>query len=159
MALCARDIMQVEVLSVAPTMTLDDLEDFLLKERIGGVPVIEHGALVGVVSRSDFVRAAGLERSLAGAADAAAEELGAAPNAKSAPGGARVVHAHTVRDIMAPDVLTVAPETPLDEVARLLAKRHLHRVLVTEGAMVRGVISTLDIVRLVADHRLREATD
>ena len=150
--------MQADVLSVAPTMKLEDLEDFLLEQRIGGVPVLENGVLVGVVSRSDFVRAAGLERSLAGAVDDGAEQLGFAASTMSAPSaGAHVVHARTVRDIMAPDVVTVAPETPLDEVARLLATRHLHRLLVTEGTTVRGVISTLDIVRLVADHRLQEA--
>jgi len=151
--------MQAEVLSVAPTMTMEDLEDLLLKERIGGVPVLENGALVGVVSRSDFVRVAGLERSLAGAVDDAAEQSGATAPARSARTGARVFRARTVRDIMAPDVVTVKPDTPLEEVARVLAKRHLHRVLVTEGTKVLGVISTLDIVRLVADHRLREATD
>ena len=40
--------------------------------------------------------------------------------------------------------------------ARLLVTRHIHRVLVTEGETVRGVISTLDLVRLVAEDRLRE---
>ncbi len=159
MALCARDIMQAEVQSVSPTMTMEDLEDLLLKERIGGVPVLENGALVGVVSRSDFVRAAGLERSLAGAVDDAADQSGSAGHGGSARSGARVFHARTARDIMAPDVVTVTLDTPLEEVARVLAKRHLHRVLVTEGTKVLGVISTLDIVRLVADHRLREVTD
>jgi CBS domain-containing protein len=57
---------------------------------------------------------------------------------------------------MVVDPVSVAPDTPLPEVARLLHTRHIHRVLVTEGKVVRGVISTLDLVRLIADGRLRE---
>jgi len=58
---------------------------------------------------------------------------------------------------MVVDLVTVSPDTPVTEVARLLVTRHIHRVLVTEGEKVHGVISTLDLVRLVAEDRLREA--
>jgi len=156
----ARDVMQADVISVAPTLSLVDLGDLLIRKRISGAPVIENGALVGHVSRSDLVRAGSLERALAGAvaevADppefAPAEEPTlVAPLASLAP----ALQAKTVRDIMVTDVATVAPDAPLTEVARTLLTRHLHRVVVAEGPAVRGVISTLDLVRLIADERLR----
>ena len=120
------------------------------------------GALVGHVSRSDLVRAGSLERSLAGAVAEVADPPEFAPAEEptlvaSLASVAPALQAKTVRDIMVTEVVTVRPETPLTEVARTLFTRHLHRVLVTEGATVRGVISTLDLVRLIADERLRSA--
>src|SRR5437016_2735994 len=46
MTLRARDVMQPDVLSVSPDMTLAALEDFLLSNRISGAPVVEDGALI-----------------------------------------------------------------------------------------------------------------
>ena len=162
MPLRARDVMQTHVISVAPTLLLVDLADLLIRERISGVPVVDDGDLVGHVSRSDLVRAGSLERSLAGALAEVADPPEFAPAEEpplvaSLANLAPALQAKTVRDIMVTEVVTVGPETPLIEVARTLLARHLHRVLVTEGATVRGVISTLDLVRLIADERLRSA--
>jgi CBS domain-containing protein len=51
--------------------------------------------------------------------------------------------------------VTVAPDTPIAEVARVLHARHIHRLLVVDGKSVRGVISTLDLVRLIAEGVVR----
>jgi CBS domain-containing protein len=157
MTIRARDVMQTQVLAVSPEMSLAALEDFLVTKRISGAPVVDDGALVGIVSRSDVVRVLSLERSLSGliADGLASPEEPAAPVRLPADVEDRLA-AHTVRDAMVVDPVVVAPDTPLADVARLLCERHIHRVLVTEGGTVRGVISTLDLVRLVADGRLRE---
>lgn len=55
----------------------------------------------------------------------------------------------TVRDIMTPDVVSVQPETPVDEIAWLLASRNFRRVAVVEGEKLIGVVSRADIVRTV----------
>lgn len=159
MTLLARDVMQTDVLTVPPTLSLAELADFLIRERISGVPVIADGQLVGHVSRSDIVRAGSLERSLAGVVADGAEPTEFAP-AGAPPVGvlaslAPDLRGRSVRDIMVTDVVTVAPDAPLVEVARVLLARHLHRVVVTENRAVRGVISALDLVRLIAEERLR----
>ena len=66
MTILARDIMQRHVVTVTPETTLAELADLLVGKRIGAVPVVQSGAVVGVVSRSDFARTVSLERSLAG---------------------------------------------------------------------------------------------
>jgi predicted transcriptional regulator len=43
MPLRARDVMQANVISVPPELTLAALEDFLLSKRISGAPVVEDG--------------------------------------------------------------------------------------------------------------------
>ena len=51
-----------------------------------------------------------------------------------------------VRDVMTEDVATVAPDTDLREVARLLVQRRISGVPVVEGERVVGVVSERDIL-------------
>ena len=162
MTIRARDIMQPDVLTVVPEMSLAELGDLLIASRVGGVPVVDHGRLVGIVSRSDIVRSLSLDRSLAGLVTGASEEEFAPGTVAASPPlpknlSAKELATRTVRDVMVVDVVTVAPETPVADVANVLVERHLHRVLVTEGKAVHGVISVLDLARLIGQGRLREA--
>jgi CBS domain-containing protein len=157
MPLRARDVMQANVLAVPPELTLAALEDFLLSKRISGAPVVEDGKVIGIVSRSDVVRCLSLERSLSGViADGLASPEEPASSVRLPSDLEEQLGAHTVRDAMIVDLVAVRPDAPIADVARLLHERHIHRVLVTEGATLRGVISTLDLVRLIAAGRLHE---
>lgn len=140
MAIRARDVMTTTVVAVPPTLAVSRLEDTLVARKIGGAPVVEDGRLIGIVSRSDVVRYLSVQRSLAGL-------VHTEPQSES--------HL-TVRDIMSRDPLRVSPDTPVDEVARQLVSRHVHRVLVCEGEQIVGLISALDLAQLIADGRLTE---
>src|SRR5437667_8823289 len=101
MTIRARDVMQSNVLSASPDMTLAALEDFLISKRISGVPVLEHGALVGIISRSDVVRALSLERSLAGLIAAGLSSPEGTGEPMSLPASLQAeLAARTVRDAM-----------------------------------------------------------
>jgi predicted transcriptional regulator len=163
MPLRAADVMQRNVITVTPATPLAELARKLIARRVGGVAVVERGAVVGIVSRSDLIRARVLERSVEGLVAEGLEQAEFAPGGEPEPlasldeTSAAALEGRTVGDIMVPDPVTVAPETPIAEVARLLVTRHIHRVLVIEGTALRGIISALDMVRLIGDGRLREA--
>lgn len=55
-----------------------------------------------------------------------------------------------IREIMTTEVLTVTPETSLQDVADLLATRHVSGVPVLAGGQVVGVISATDILAFAA---------
>jgi CBS domain-containing protein len=55
-------------------------------------------------------------------------------------------HAYYVAQLMTPNVLTVQPDTPLRDVARLLSDRGISGVPVVERNRVLGVVSQTDIV-------------
>lgn len=157
MPLRARDVMQANVLSVPPELTLAALEDYLLAKRISGAPVVEDGKVIGIVSRSDVVRCLSLERSLSGLIAEGLASPEEPPSAVRLPADLEErLTAHTVRDAMVVDPVVVAPDTPIADVARMLHERHIHRVLVIDRGTLRGVISTLDLVRLIAAGRLHE---
>ncbi len=56
----------------------------------------------------------------------------------------------TVADIMSRRVISVAEDTPVDEIAQLLTSNHYKRVPITRGSKVVGVVSRADIVRMMA---------
>jgi CBS domain-containing protein len=51
-----RSVMVTAVQTVAPTDSVHDAVERMLQHRIGCLPVIEHGKLVGLVSETDLLR-------------------------------------------------------------------------------------------------------
>jgi CBS domain-containing protein len=162
MAILARDIMERQVRSVDADRSLAELEELLLRHRISGAPVLDRGVLVGIVSRSDIVRTLSLDRSLTGVVSdfyrQIAEVSGerAADAWKSAQGVDRHLAERRVRDAMTPELIAVRPDASLQQVAQLMIDRHIHRLLVTEDTQLLGLISTTDLIQLIAGGRLRE---
>ncbi|MBW2282401.1 MAG: CBS domain-containing protein [Deltaproteobacteria bacterium] len=163
MGLTARDVMQGEVHVVDSKMKLSGLQDAFLEKGVSGFPVVDNGRLVGVVSRSDVVRGLAVERSRAGmvsdyyrSSDAVGAEADHASfDAVAAQTGVRVANM-TVSDVMAPSPTTVPADQPLREVAQMLVDQHIHRVPVVEGERLVGILTSLDVVRLVADGGLAD---
>lgn len=112
----------------APVLDAAELMDTF---DVTGLPVTdEDGAVVGVVSQTDLVRAASTRHLWAGW-----------PRFR-------------VRHLMTAPAITVREETALDEAARLMERERIHRLVVVgaDGRTPVGVISLTDFVRvLVAD--------
>lgn len=163
MSLSARDVMSSDVATVAPEMTLPDLERAFIERRMRGFPVVSDGRLVGIVSRSDVVRSICVERSreemlsdyyrdIGDWRDDTAESFHALGERL----GVRIESLH-VADAMVASVVTVSPQEPVDAVARLLVDRRLHRVPVVDGDRLVGILSSYDLVQLLADGRAKTA--
>ncbi len=149
--------MQTRVRTVSAEESLLELERFLLAENLSGAPVTDGGKLVGVVSRSDVLRQLIVER--AESEYAADYEL-----AWGMLGGeerdverwitdtaAEQLAGLKVKDAMIHDVKTVSPDTPVEDVARLMIDKGIHRVIVTDGGELAGIVTSMDLVRLFAD--------
>jgi acetoin utilization protein AcuB len=54
---CIEDVMARNVLTVAPDGTIDHAAQLIRRERIGAVPVIEKGKIIGILTRSDLLDA------------------------------------------------------------------------------------------------------
>jgi len=55
-----------------------------------------------------------------------------------------------VGEVMTPVVHTAAPETPVIDLARLMAEKRVHRMIVTEGEQVVGLVSAMDLLQVIA---------
>jgi len=62
---------------------------------------------------------------------------------------------HDVSEVMTRAPLTtLPPDADVDTAASLMKKRKVHRVLVCEGDALVGIVTTMDITKAAADHRL-----
>lgn len=163
MTIVAADITRTDPYTVAPTTRLDELELELTRRRMSSAPVLEAGQLVGIVTRADVLRQLGLERALADVAVDYYRQLeglikGLGPSATGLEHadsqlGSRL-RALKVQDAMSREPVSVDSETPLVEVARLMVDRRIHCVLVTKGKRLRGLISSLDVLEVVAQGKV-----
>lgn len=130
-----RDLMQREVKTVHRDDTVNDAVITLTDSHISGLPVVDgNGHMVGVISGTDILT------SEAEARDGVEREA--------------LFEQMMVRDIMTPRPLTVAPDADVREAAQQMLYADIHRLFVTSGERLVGVISTTDIVRAVATGQL-----
>jgi len=172
----AADLMNPEVLTVAEDLTVEELARFLIDNEISGAPVKgADGELVGVVSLHDVV-AAVVDDGEDDAGDAGAGDADRPPTAlaadqpMAAEAGAETDAAAgdaagdadddslyswgddlLVEDVMTPGVVSVSEDATVPEIASLMLKEHLHRLLVMEDGEPRGIISTSDLLGLLVD--------
>lgn len=150
----ARDVMNSEILTVTEDMTVHELATFLTDNEISGAPVEDlEGRLIGVVSTTDVARSA-FE---SGSADDHDEHPFYHSWATASLDVDDMSDLHVeeegmlVRDIMTPTVFAVEADAPVSHVARSMLDGHLHRLLVIEESKVVGIVSTSDLLRLLAD--------
>jgi CBS domain-containing protein len=153
----ARDLMTADVRSVRPDMTLADLERALLEARVGGFPVVSDGRLVGVISRSDIVRQLAVEQSVAELASGYQRE--GEGTAGVEPVGAEVgrrMEGRRIEDMMIRKWIGVRPDVSLRDVAKCMVEDRIHRLLVVEDEdRLLGIITSTDLVRLIAEEKLQ----
>jgi len=143
----ASDIMTAQVITVNPNTAVRHIAALLFKHRISAVPVLENGKLVGIVSEADL-----LHRYEIGTEDARRPSSWWLRLLSGEPSAAQYVksHARRARDIMTSDVVYVAPDTPIDEIATLLEKRGVKRVPVLRRRKVVGIVSRSNLVQALA---------
>lgn len=161
MTIFARDVMQTRVRTVGPKLPLVELERAFLEARVSGFPVVEGEQLVGVVSRSDIVRKLAAEQSVAEYVSDYHRDVGGFdefravdPPERLAAQAASRLGAAVVEDVMSRTPVSVNPDDPIGEVARLLVERNIHRVPVVADGRLEGIVTSLDLVDLIAQGRL-----
>ncbi len=127
-----REIMMGSPVTLKPEDTLDLANDVISLGRIRHIPVVEDGRLVGLLSERDLIGAA------------ATTIFGLKQKSKSA-----LLKSFLIKDVMKKRLVTVTPETPIKDAARLMKEKKIGCVpVVSEGALV-GLVTTTDILRYV----------
>lgn len=145
----ARDIMSREVVTVSPETLVSELAKTLAGKNIGGVPVVAaDGRLVGIVTQSDLVeRAQNLE--LPPALNILDFHLYLQVPSHLFRKVQKMLGA-TVANVMSPRPVTVAPDTPMPQIAALMTKHRVHTLPVLEAGKIVGIIGKMDLIRALA---------
>jgi CBS domain-containing membrane protein len=141
-SLPAKEVMSKRVVAVGLDTPLKDVAEAMARRGISGVPVLDQNEVViGVISERDFLHAFGPE-----AAKSFMEVLAAC----LAGTGCIAVTARKqkAREIMTSPPICVGEDTPVSEIARIFAEKHINRVPVTDrNGRLAGIVSRADIVR------------
>jgi len=127
------DLMSPIVKTVGRNDTLSLADDLMRANRIRHLPVLDEGALCGLVSRRDMFRGA-LAAAL-GYGDVAQRKL---------------LDTLLVKEVMTTEVLTTSPETPLREAARTMLDRKIGCLPVLKDGRLVGILTEGDFVRACA---------
>ena len=117
----ALDIMNTPIIAASRKASAREVALYMLLGGFSGVPIADRdGALVGIVTELDLIRALRAGKSL----DATA-----------------------VEEIMTVNVLTVDVEATMEEIMELLDTERILRVPVTKGGRLVGIVSRPDLLR------------
>lgn len=178
-----RDLMTEDLVTVTPTTTLREAAEAMADAHVSGLPVVEDGEAVGVVTATDV---------LSFAADAPGAEIDRGRDtgmehvpedrqwheAADVPSGYftqeweeemysfgemlpetdrpewNVLEEHQVASVMTRSLHTVSGDEGIQEAARAMLDARVHRLLVVEEGRLLGVISTTDVIEAVAERGL-----
>lgn len=124
------NLMTLDPVVIGPDAPASDAERMLKTYHVSGLPVVAHGAAVGVISLTDLM---------------------VARSSAMIGGNWRRMR---VRHLMSAPAVTVHTATSTARAAELMVSRHIHRLVVVdhEDAPI-GVLSSLDLLRLLMRDR------
>ena len=150
----ARDIMTKEVVWVSEDMPVSEATRLLVDEMISGAPVVdEEGGIVGVISLRDIARneADGERLSTAENRIAFFHETWEIPISKAEAERFNIKTSSDLRvkDVMTPTLFYVDVGTSVQEVAEMMLKGRIHRVIVLENDELAGMITSMDMLSVI----------
>jgi CBS domain-containing protein len=130
-----RDLMTSEVTTLQRNDSLSIADDVMRLGRIRHLPVLdEDGQLVGILSQRDLFRGS-LARALGYGAHAQQKLLGQL----------------VVKEVMTNDPLTIGPDAPVAEAARLMLERKVGCLVVVQDGRLAGLLTESDFVKRFAE--------
>jgi CBS domain-containing protein len=143
----AGDLMTRDVAVVHPETSLLDAVKLMATRKVSGVPVVDDGSIVGMLSEGDLVRwHEGYTERQARWLDMLADGFELAPAFLE---GIREQQ-RKVKSVMTRGALTVTEEMAAREVAHLMYKKNVKRVPVVRGGELVGIVARSDLVRALA---------
>ncbi|TNE39207.1 MAG: CBS domain-containing protein [Sphingomonadales bacterium] len=120
-----------EVVQIAPDASLQEAAGLLAERRIGCVPVVDGGKVIGILSERDIVRSVG-----------------------KGGGGAL---AQPVRDLMTSPAVTITSDVAVISALSLMTRRRIRHLPVLDGSRMVGFVSIGDLVKYRIDRIEAEA--
>ncbi len=149
-------IMRTNIPQVSPDDSIGTAARLLVKYQVPGVPVVENGKIIGIVTESDIItREADVDVPtpvpfldaifMADAGPEFDEEM-------------RKVLAVNARQLMTSPVLSVRSSATLTEVATLMIDRRVNPVpVVNDDLEIIGLVSRADLVRVISELENQES--
>ncbi len=121
--------------TILDTASIDDGIHLMRERKVRRLPVLdESGKMVGIVSDKDLLHAAPSP-----ATSLSVYELH------------YLLAKLTIKQVMSSPVISVTPDTPLEEAARVMADNKIGGLPVTEGDRLVGIITETDVFKILVE--------
>jgi len=134
------DVMTQEVITVGLATPLKEVAQTLAENEISGVPVVDDGLVVGVVSETDLIRDEAPSEATSRWHMSTQENNGAAPRGL----------ARTTAEAMTTPAITIVGNETLEAAAALMTARDINRLPVVDRRGLAGIVTRADLVRALA---------
>ena len=130
--MAAADVMNLQLVSVAPDETAQSAVGRMLEAGVGSVIVCEGSRLVGIFTERDVLRLVGESADL---------------------------HGVKVGDVMTTNVATIDPDADVFAVAALMGEKRIRHLPVVQDGNVLGVVGIRDVMRSLVERIWRTHDD
>ena len=132
-----KDVMSTHVIAVRQNASYKDMAAMLHEQRVSAFPVLDdHNKVIGVVSESDLLTKEALEGTVPGMLQSMVSQR---EHARAS--------AVTAAELMTKPPVTIGPDEPVTQAARLMYSRRLKRLPVTsdDGTLI-GIVTRADVL-------------
>ncbi len=140
----ARDIMTTPVLTVTSQWPVQDAVRLMLDNHVSGLPVVDEGRLVGIITEADLL----LKEAEPRPASPMVEWYGSSLWLERRVSAHRKVEGRTVGEVMTRNVITAGPETSVHELASRIARHQVNRLPILRQGEVVGIVTRADILKV-----------
>ena len=123
-----RDIMTKNVITITSDTYVLDAERIMEQNRVGRLPVVDDGKLVGIVTKNDVLKAS--------------------PTSTTPTNQRHLFYLMSklaVKEIMKTKILTISPDTPIEKAIAIAQKNKVGSLPVVEEHKVVGILTTNDV--------------
>lgn len=143
----ARNLMTSPVIVVEESTTLEQAARLMLEKGIGCLPVVDsHGSLKGILTESDF---AGSPRGIPFSLYKFPQVFGEYIPRSGVESMFAAARSRTVGEFMTRALVTVAPDSSVEDVMRTMQRSRHHRLPVVEEGRPIGIISRHNLLQLM----------
>ena len=114
-------------ISIKPDNTVFEALELMVEKNIGALLVMEENKFVGIFTERDYARKVILKGKAS----------------KETP----------IREIMTEHVITVSPDSTIEECMQLMTNKYIRHLPVMESEKIVGIISIGDVVRYIIDEQ------
>ena len=144
--LTAKDIMTKNVTTVRAATTIEELARILMEHKISGVPVVDDDKnLIGIVTENDLISRN--KRLHIPTVMRLFDSFIMLESPGKIEKEIKRMTAITVNDIYTKEVVTVAEDTPVQDLATIMSEKKVHLIPVVEGKKILGIIGKIDLIK------------
>jgi len=147
-----KEVMNKKVITCKPDDTLSHLSKLFRENHISGLPVVEKGKVVGLISETDLIKLFKApefsnELWLPSPLEIIEIPLRNLVRLEETKKALEKMKLRPVRDIMTKTIHSISPEDSLEEASRIMVKYKINRLPVMENSRLLGIVARSDIIR------------